>query len=187
MKLRLAAWLFLGLLFMPIALPTQSSSVQAQTGNGWTKLGSNPVLTVGPRGSWDCEGTAYPCVIKEGSIYKMWYAGFNGSRWSIGYAMSSNGISWSKHAYNPVLCAGSPSGWDECDVRNPWVVGDDSGYKMWYVGRDRNGRSRVGLAVSTDGIRWTKIGLNPVLLEGASGQPDSLGVHRLCVIKDGFG
>jgi len=126
-------------------------------------------------------------VIKDGPIYKMWYTGYDGSEGRIGYATSTNGVLWMKHLYNPVLNVGPSGSWDDEDVRHPWVIKEDSAFKMWYIGRDAAGHSRVGLATSIDGVLWTKIGLSPVLSEGASGQPDSRGIHRVCVIKDGFG
>ena len=72
-----------------------------------TKHAGNPVLAVGAAGSWDDDAVWGPAVLKEGSSYKMWYTGDDGANPSrIGLATSTDGITWTKAAANPVL---SPS------------------------------------------------------------------------------
>lgn len=68
-------------------LPTQIVYAFSTDGITWEKPASeNPVLTRGPAGSFDSTYVANPFVLKDGNVYKMWYSGFNGSNWSIGYA-----------------------------------------------------------------------------------------------------
>jgi predicted GH43/DUF377 family glycosyl hydrolase len=57
----------------------------------WTKNDDNPVLETGAAGEWDDFGVASPAVIPDGSSFKMWYAGWQGTASSlrIGYATSS--------------------------------------------------------------------------------------------------
>ncbi len=77
----------------------------AQT--NWTKYPGNPVLDLGANGTWDDFLVINPMVILDGVDYKMWYAGNDGTNWRIGYATSSDGITWTKHASNPVLDLGA--------------------------------------------------------------------------------
>ncbi len=64
----------------------------------------NPVLGVGQEGSWDDAAVNYPSVIVDGSNYKMWYGGYDGTNFRIGYATSPDGINWTKaDDVNPVL------------------------------------------------------------------------------------
>lgn len=174
-------------LFLLIVLSTQGRSVQAQSGSGWTKSGSY-VLNVGSPGAWDDYGVMHPCVIKDGSTYKMWYSADDGSgKRKIGYATSTDGTSWTKYAVNPVLNLGSAGSWDDEDVDQPWVIKEDSTYKMWYNGNDGTTR-RIGLATSSDGISWTKAtAKNPVLSPGGAGQPDDVDVMGPTVIKEESG
>ena len=59
-------------------------------GINWTKDSNNPVLSVGASGSWDSDLVANPAVIKDGSVYKMWYEASDAGKWlRIGYATSS--------------------------------------------------------------------------------------------------
>lgn len=70
-------------------LPTQIVYATSTDGINWTKpQNQNPVLTRGSSG-FDITNIASPFVLHEGNLYKMWYSGFNGSMWSIGYATKS--------------------------------------------------------------------------------------------------
>ncbi len=70
------------------------------------KHGDNPILEVGPEGSWDAIHVACAMVLKEGSEkYYMWYSGYgsNGT-WDIGLATAKHPLGpWKKHEKNPVL------------------------------------------------------------------------------------
>ena len=72
--------------------------------SGWKYYSGNPVLTAGAFGDWDQKHVGNAMVIKDGSIYKMWYAGTDAKGVErIGYATSKDGIAWTKYANNPVL------------------------------------------------------------------------------------
>ena len=107
-------------------------------GINWTKYIDNPVLRTGAD-TWDSINVQDPHVIKQGSMYYMWYGG--GSSTSnydqqVGFAYSSDGISWTKSTYNPVLAKGAPGQWDANTASFPSVVNDDGVLKMWYTGKD---------------------------------------------------
>lgn len=150
---------------------------------GFIKHENNPVLENGLIGDWDYDLVFAPTVIKDGPTYKMWYTGSNGSGYQIGYATSTDGINWTKHAGNPVLTNGTSGSWDYGHVYEPVVIKDNSTYKMWYTGFNGS-NERIGYAESTDGINWTKYAGNPVL-SPTPGHFD--GIHALfpSVIKDG--
>lgn len=152
----------------------------------WTHHASNPVLTSGASGSWDDYGVYGPCVIKDGSTYKMWYTGYSASNKvaQIGYATSTDGSNWTKHSSNPVLTIGSSGKWDEAGVGAPSVIKDGSTYKMWFGGSDVAQWWQIGYATSTDGISWTKYSSNPVVTYGFSGSWNAWGVDAPSVVKD---
>lgn len=141
-------------------------------GINWTML-DTAVLSPDP-GTWDESTVSAPTIIRENGQYKMWYTGFSSldPAWGIGYATSTDGISWAKHPGNPVMEPGTAA-WEAGGVANP-VMLIDSGYKMWYDGWDEEqNTSRIGYATSVDGIAWQKDTLNnPVLTTGAAGQWD---------------
>jgi len=119
------------------------------------------------------ERVASPSIIKESDgTYKMWYGGYNGTNYQIGYANSSDGIVWEKYAANPVMNL-SYFGWgDKIHVFMPDVIKDGGTYKMWYTGH--NGTYyQIGYANSSDGITWTPYAANPVLKGSDSGWDSS--------------
>ena len=75
----------------------------------FTKLGDEPVLPLGPKGSWDAGHTACAMVLKEGTDrYLMWYSGMGDSaeheKWGVGLATASAPEGpWTKHPQNPLL------------------------------------------------------------------------------------
>ena len=139
----------------------------------WTKYPGNPVLDIGPSGSWDDKWIRSNCVIFNGTEYKMWFAGYGGNHNQIGYASSPDGIVWTKYAYNPVLDRGASGSWEDGGNYGPGVLFDGTEYRMWYSGQDGSrGHQRIGYASSPDGIVWTKYLGNPVLNIGPSGSWD---------------
>jgi len=144
-------------------------------GKNWVRYSQNPVLKVGSGAEWDSGSVNQASVIYDNGMYKMWYSGqlFEPRNKTIlaiavGYATSPDGVSWTKYAGNPVLTAGSAGEWDDKWVFNPTVISTGQSYMMWYRGLSKAGVSQTGLAVSDDGVRWTKKG--PISLpRGASG------------------
>ena len=112
----------------------------------------------------------------------MWYTGCDLGYEScgIGYATSFNGTDWVKHPGNPVL-SGTPGEWDEGIIAWPAVIKNGGMYEMWYWSG-----WKIGHAMSSDGILWTKDANNPVLSAGQFGtavaQPTVLlqgGVYKM--------
>jgi len=139
----------------------QGGYATSPDGSAWTKYEGNPVLDVGPPGSWDDVQVRPGAVILDGGTFKMWYTGHNGSTGVIGYAESSDGIHWTKHP-EPVLGEQSyPGAWDS-QAADPWVIFDGTLYHMWYSGGSPPDWA-IGYAFSTDGISWSRHRGNPVV------------------------
>jgi predicted GH43/DUF377 family glycosyl hydrolase len=158
----------------------------------WTKYANNPVLDTTPGGAWENKGVWMPYVIKQDSIYKMWYGGFSEvsiDHFSIGYATSADGIAWTKANVNPVLTHGNlPGTWDQYLVMQPIIFYDEGKYLMWFTGgvNENTPPFQSGFAISDDGISWTKDTLhNPVLPCGSAGAWDVGITAGLQVFKEG--
>ena len=152
----------------------------------WTKYPGNPVLDLGPSGSWDDVEVPSPSVIFDGIEYKMWYSGMDGSSYRIGYATSLDGIEWTKYPGNPVLDLGPSGAWDSGGVVVPYVLLDATEYKMWYSGYQYSYHWNIGYATSPDGIVWTKYPGNPVIELGPSGSWEDDELHSPSVFFDGI-
>ena len=135
---------------------------------------------------------ANPCVIKDGSIFKMWYVIGNNGFWHYNYATSSDGIIWSYHGTVLSYSDSGSFGFENTQPgmsAKPSVIKEADGtYKMWFVGNN-SGVCRIGLATSVDGINWTRVsggGYSGSVLDlGDSSKFDSSGVKAPTVYKDG--
>jgi len=114
------------------------------TRTGETVIDGSSSRTVG---DWDGELIHESIVITDGGEFKMWYNGQNlYQQGDFGLATSSDGITWSKDAANPVFIATVE--WEGDRLGHPCVIRDGGVYKMWYGPRDE----RIGYAWSWDGI-----------------------------------
>ena len=142
----------------------------------WTKEATNPVMDRGAGGQWDDVLIIDICVILVGSTYKIWYQASDGSNYRIGLATSSDGITWTKEATNPVLDYGAGL----VGVLSPFVILNDDGmYMLWYSGNIASGQD-IRYATSSDGITWTKEPINPIMSKGSSKH-----ISQPCVVYDG--
>ncbi|MHB8524047.1 MAG: MGH1-like glycoside hydrolase domain-containing protein [Limisphaerales bacterium] len=121
------------------------------THGGWRKYEHNPVLG-------GALGTCFDvALLRERGRYRMWFS------WrpkkSLALVESPDGIHWSE----PVIVLGpNPSTKWEDDINRPVVVQRADGYHLWYTGQ-ANGRSSIGYATSSDGVRWTRRSSAPVV------------------------
>ena len=138
--------------------------VESKDGFHWSK----PRIVFPPNktSGWE-DDVNRPVVIKQDGIYRMWYTGQinaaedNGRSW-IGYATSSDGVSWKRMSDQPVL---SPEkAWEKVAVMCPHVIWDGEAklYKLWYSGGEQREPNAIGYATSPDGLAWTKYENNPI-------------------------
>jgi predicted GH43/DUF377 family glycosyl hydrolase len=146
-------------------------------GDRWDKQG--PVLSPDAR-TW--EGNyiaANGHALYQGQIF-YWYQAGPKDAPRIGLARSADGRAWRKEP-GPVLRGGPRSSWDERAVGDPYVIRKAGTFYMYYLGTDRAQRQRLGVARSTDGIRWEKLRQNPVLELGEAGSFDEVGLGEPAV------
>lgn len=143
--------------------PPRIGLARSRDGRVWEKLG-RPVLETGPRGSWDERGVADPYVIRIEDRFYMYLLGQDRARRQrLGVAVSEDGRTWWKLRSNPILELGERGSFDENGLGEPAVWSSGGRYWMLYTGRDRHEQRRIGLAVSSDGVHWEKLGLESVL------------------------
>ena len=127
-------------------------------GINWTTL-QNQVMYPGFN-TWDSKSVSPGAVLKEDGIYKMYYCGYSNEyeNWHIGLATSSDGINWTKYP-QPILYG--TFGW-EYQIIPSSIIKINSTYFLYYTGRNLP-QSKIGLAISNDGINFTKYSGNPIL------------------------
>jgi len=102
-----------------------------------------------------------PTVLKEGDFYRLWYTDVSADPWRFRHATSRDGRQWQVDA-EPVMELGQD--WELSRLFYPTVRKVSGGYVMWYGAywRDAPQKTALGVAVSTDGLHWTRGPNNPV-------------------------
>lgn len=128
----------------PPAVPPFDSS--------WTRYGSNPIMT--PAVSWEETAVQEPMVLYESGAWRMWYTG-GWTHPGTGYATSTDGLTWTKYASNPVYGQGGSGYANTADCPEVTKVG--STYYLFTSGgvTTSNPFTTFRVATSTDGIAWT--------------------------------
>lgn len=119
--------------------------------------------------SWDSVEQQPRSVVETSNGFRLYYGGFDGSRWRIGAATSPNGVTWTPEpsASDPFqFDSGSPGEFDDTGVRDPMVVDVDGVLHMWYSGFDGD-LWTIGKA-TLNGEDWTRAA-SPV-----TGRPEAL-------------
>lgn len=117
----------------------------------WNDQGD--ILDIGTAGAWDDQDVSSPVVWREGSTWKMLYEGrkASGQQGEIGLATSSDGISWTKDAANPVFQGFS---WASNVSPDDIMIADDGTYVMLYHGQSGS-YFRGAVAHGADLYTWT--------------------------------
>jgi hypothetical protein len=63
----------------------------------------NPVFSGTNRDTWDRLIRERGFILKEGGRYRLWYSGQNGERTGLGYATSTDGITWKRQTTRPLI------------------------------------------------------------------------------------
>lgn len=157
------------------AISSAMGMAYSTDGIHWTKHPGNPVFTKGNIGDWDGSWVESPAVIYDDSsnLYMMWYNGIDTSTWKvqIGLATSSDGVTWTRNANNPVLSAGAWGEYDDMWLGTPAVIKENGIYKLWYSSASTNSYNVITekfdtinmcYASSADGVNWMKYPANPL-------------------------
>lgn len=169
-----------------VALTSWMKYAYSVDGIDWVKYGI-PVMSQGSAGMWDSKWIDTPEILRDSSGYKLYYFGDTTTSThmgaAVGLATSDDGINWIKYAENPVFEKGDSLEWDGFWIESPAILYDSGVYKMWYTGVAYDWKIRIGYAISSDGIIWTKYPGNPVLDLGTAGEWEDFWVGVPAVIK----
>lgn len=93
--------------------------------------------------------------------YKMWYTESDAIYYACTRVKGQPILDMIRHSGNPILSRGNTGEWDNEGVVIGYVLYEDWIYRMWYTGKSL-GESKIGYAISTNGIDWDKFKYNPV-------------------------
>jgi predicted GH43/DUF377 family glycosyl hydrolase len=135
----------------------------------WLRHPSNPVFPATP-GTWREAQTANPDILLIDNIYYLYFRGQRDGHDRIGVAMiprsDFDGVTWRIHP-RPVIDVGGLGSCDETHALDPAAVLHDGKVFLYYTGNSPREDRVICLAVSLDGIHFTKYEQNPVIIGGA--------------------
>lgn len=152
---------------------------RSSDGLEWTKT-ADPVIEPEPA-TWEGDYIAGngATVAARGMLWHWYQAGVRNAP-RIGLAVSADGVSWRKFA-EPALSPGAHGAWDEQAVGDPYVLACGEWFYLYYLGQDRFGVQRLGVARSADGKSWQRSHRNPILETGGQGEFDERGLGEPAV------
>lgn len=121
-------------------IPHVIRHAESDDGITWTR--SNTIC-VGGGLSGVC-AFSKPCVIRDSTVWRMWYC-YRGELYRIGYAESSDGITWTRADSKSGLLPDG-NGWESMSTAYPAVFDHDGNRFMLYNGNGY-GETGFGLAV----------------------------------------
>jgi len=157
--------------------PTNSAIGYARSTDGinWQRARATPVLS--PVSAWEGVAVMAPNVLwdQDQKLYRMWYSG--GEQYepnAVGYATSTDGLSWERRADNPILRPDPGSVWESARVTAAQVLKHGAYYYAFYIGFSDVDHAAIGLGRSLDGItNWVRHPDNPIIRPGEFGWDSS--------------
>jgi hypothetical protein len=137
--------------------------------------GPNPIISRGPKGSWDEYYIEAGDIIKDYETYYFYYHGapVDLQRWGrggyrIGVATATHPLGpWARVVDKPLLDLGPAGSWDDAGVACPVILREAlDKFFMWYcgIGSKEPKKWSIGLATaSSPSGPWTKVSNNPVI------------------------
>lgn len=141
------------------------------------RVSTSPLLPFGEPGAWDEGGlrSFIPTINEDGTLAVVGdnriglYCGTkaDGTTRQIGLAISSDGNVWNKSPSNPVFVQSKVAGtFDESGIENGNSIKmKDGTIRLYYTGMGEGGLNLLGMgmATSTDGVRWSRHGATPMI------------------------
>ena len=153
----------------------------------WKRMSDKPVLSADQ--PWEKNiAVMCPSVLwdEPAKRWRLWYSGGEQNEPNaIGYATSPDGLTWTKHASNPIFAPDPQCPWEKHKVTACQVEKRGDGYVMFYIGFRDEAHAQIGLARSHDGItNWQRHPANPIIQPGV-GQWDHDACYKPFAIFDG--
>lgn len=160
--------------------PMSIGLAASDDGVEWTAESLDPVFEPGVEGEWDGAAVGHPAVGWREGVYELWYSS---SEQQVGYAISADGLAWTRYCHNPVFLAQGTKSWEAGATKSPEVLLLDGTYHLFFTAGGA-GQWQVGHAASADGLRWSRSGEDPLLPAGAPGSWNEAGTSNANPVQE---
>jgi predicted GH43/DUF377 family glycosyl hydrolase len=133
--------------------PWYTTYAESDDGTRWEKKGTRCIVMDQP---WEVKDQVYPMVIKADGVYLMLYGCYwaDDKHTALGFAVSKDGLTWTKHPENPVFRPESRHDWESHFTTSQSLMRlPDGSFRLWYAGRRQPPWSNLYFAIGT--ARWT--------------------------------
>lgn len=139
----------------------------------FTRNGTNPIFR--PTGSWNCGRAIDAEVFHYGNKYFLYFATrdvpyvkqITGVATAPDTTLTFNKSVWTQACTAPIVIPEYP--WEGNCTEGASVIQRNGKLYMFYAGNYNNYPQQIGVAVSSDGIQWSKLATTPFLANGATG------------------
>ena len=124
----------------------------------WERDVDAPCLSLGAAGQFDATHLFAPCVALENERYYMWYSGYSSyppevMQTSIGFAVSEDGLNWTKSPHNPIFGPDPSRPWESHFTTSHSLLRlADGSLRLWYASRTKPPFVHKYYAIGT--ARW---------------------------------
>jgi predicted GH43/DUF377 family glycosyl hydrolase len=132
--------------------PWHTNHAESTDGTHWT-ITEKPCIVMDQK--WEVKDQVYPMVVKVDGAYLMVYGCYwqDDKHTALGFAVSKDGLSWTKHPDNPVFRPESKNDWESNFTTSQTLMRlPDGSYRLWYAGRRQPPWSNLYFAIGT--ARW---------------------------------
>lgn len=133
--------------------PWHTNHAESTDGTHWT-ISEKPCIVMDQK--WEVKDQVYPMIIRADGVWVMLY----GCYWSddkhtaLGFAVSQDGLTWTKHPDNPVFRPEPKHDWESNFTTSHTLLRlPDGSFRLWYAGRRQPPWSNLYFAIGT--ARWT--------------------------------
>lgn len=132
--------------------PWHTNHAESTDGTNW-KITEKPCIVMDQK--WEVKDQVYPMVIKIDGVYVMLYGCYwaDDKHTALGFAVSKDGLSWTKHADNPVFRPEPKNDWESNFTTSHSLMRlPDGSLRLWYAGRKQPPWSNLYFAIGT--AKW---------------------------------
>jgi predicted GH43/DUF377 family glycosyl hydrolase len=129
--------------------PWHTSHAESDDGTHW-RLSEKPCIVMDQK--WEVKDQVYPMAIKADGLYVMLYGCYwnDDKHTALGFAVSKDGLNWTKHPDNPVFRPEPKHDWESNFTTSHTLLRlPDGSFRLWYAGRRQPPWSNLYFAIGT--------------------------------------
>jgi predicted GH43/DUF377 family glycosyl hydrolase len=133
--------------------PWHTNHAESADGTHWT-ITEKPCIVMDQK--WEVKDQVYPMVVKADSVYLMMYGCYwaDDRHTALGFAVSRDGLTWTKHPENPVFRPEPAHDWESNFTTSQTLLRlPDGNFRLWYAGRRKPPWSNLYFAIGT--AQWS--------------------------------